>query len=96
MDLRAVMSSFFGGLPRNGSKGSLEEGVVDYVSLIVFALNDPITGKNFAFSGFGEDGSGASALLGFYEERSASPKGLQCVTPDGVVLPTRSISALWI
>jgi hypothetical protein len=86
------VTPFFGGLPWHGGKGPLEEGVIDDVTLVIFALDDPVAWENLAFSSVCEDRCGASALLGFYQEGSAGPKGLQLSTPDGVVLPTRSIS----
>ena len=56
------MATFTRWFPRDGGKGALEEGVVDDVSLAIFAFNDPIAGIGFALSGVGEDEGGVEAL----------------------------------
>ena len=70
------MSSFVRRLPRDGSEGALEEGVVDDVALVVFAFDDPVSRIGFAVAAVSEDGGGMSALRGIYEKRSAGTKGV--------------------
>ena len=93
-ELAAVVSSFVCGFPGDGRKGSLEEGVVDDVALVVFAFDDPVSGIGFAMAEVGKDGGGLSALGGIYEKRSAGPKGVHFSSPGGVVQPTIYISLL--
>ena len=68
------MTAFVGGLPWDGGKGALEEGVVDDVALVVLAFNDPVAGKGFALSGVGEDDGGLEALRGVYQKGPAGAK----------------------
>jgi hypothetical protein len=86
--LTAVLSTFVWGLPGDGGEGALEEGVVDDVTLVVFAFDDPVAGEGFTMAGVGEDGRGLSALRGVYEKRSAGPKGVHFSSPGGVAKPT--------
>ena len=69
--LTAVVAAFAGGFPGDGSKGALEEGVVDDVAFVIFSFDDPVAGIGFALSGVGEDRGGAEALGGVDEKRSA-------------------------
>jgi hypothetical protein len=85
------VTPFFGGLPWHGGEGPLEEGVIDDVTLVIFALDDPVAWENLAFSSVCEDRCRASALLGFYQEGSAGPKGLQGGSPAGDVRPASII-----
>ena len=75
-ELAAVVSAFAGWLPWDGSKGALEEGVVDDVALVVFAFDDPVAGISLALTGVGEDEGGVEALGGTDEKRSAGAKGV--------------------
>ena len=88
------MAAFARGLPGDGGEGALEEGVVDDVALAVFALDDPVTGKDFALTGVGEDEGGIRALFGVYQKGPAGTEGVQSRSPDGVVLPKKYISSL--
>jgi hypothetical protein len=45
--LAAVVAAFVGWFPSDGSEGALEEGVVNYVALVIFALDDPVAGIGF-------------------------------------------------
>jgi hypothetical protein len=92
--LCTVVAPFVGWLPWNGNEGALEEGVVDDVALAIFALDDPVTGEDFALAGVGEDEGGICALFSVYQKRSAGPEGVQSSSPVGVVLPTRYMSSL--
>jgi hypothetical protein len=92
--LTAVVASFVCGLPGDGGEGALEKGVIHYVALVVFALDDPVAGKDFALTCIREDDGCVSALFCFYKKGSAGPKGLQLSSPDGVVQPTVLISLL--
>ena len=75
-ELAAVVSSFVRRLPGDGGEGALEEGVVDDVTLVIFAFDDPVAGVGFAMAAVSEDGDGVSALCGMYEKRSAGTKGV--------------------
>ena len=92
--LCTVVAPFVGWLPWDGNKGALEEGVIDDVTLVVFALDDPVAGKDFALTGVGEDKGGIFALLCVYQKGPAGTEGVQSSSPVGVVLPTRYISSL--
>jgi hypothetical protein len=74
--LAAVVAAFAGRLPGDGGKGALEEGVVDDVTLVVFAFDDPVAGIGFALAGVGEDEGGVEALGRIYEKRSAGTEGV--------------------
>jgi hypothetical protein len=63
------------GLPGDGRKSTLEEGVVYNITFMVFALNDPVTGPNIAHSKIGRDRRGFFALRGAYQKWSAGAKG---------------------
>jgi hypothetical protein len=82
------LSTFVCGLPGDGGEGALEKGVVDDITLVVFAFNDPVAGKGFTMAGVGEEGRWLSALRGVYEKRSSGPKGVHFSSPGGVVEPT--------
>jgi hypothetical protein len=58
------VAAFPGWFPRDGGKRALEEGVVDDVTLVIFAFDDPIAGVGSALSGVGEDEGGVKALCG--------------------------------
>jgi hypothetical protein len=88
-ELASVVAPFVRSLPWDGGEGALEEGVVDDVALVVFAFDDPVAWIGFTLAAIGEDGGGLGALCGVYEKGSASTKGIQFSSPDGVVLPTR-------
>lgn len=92
--LTAVVASFVCGLPGDGGEGALEKGVIHNVAFVVFALDDPVAGEDFALTYIGEDDGCVLALFCFYQKRSAGPKGLQLSSPDGVVQPTMLISLL--
>ena len=92
--LCTVVAPFVGWLPWNGNKGALEEGVIDDIALAIFALDDPVTGEDFALAGVGEDEGGICALFSVYQKRSAGPEGVQSSSPVGGVLLTRSMSSL--
>jgi len=92
--LGAVVSAFVGGFPGNGGEGTLKEGVVDDVALVIFAFDDPVAGKGFAMAGVGEDDGVLVALCGVYEHGSAGAKGVHFNSPCGVVKPTISIFPL--
>ena len=64
--LAAVVTAFVGGLPGDGGKGALKEGVIDDVALVIFAFDDPVAGVGFALSGVGEDHGGVLALCCVY------------------------------
>ena len=64
--LASVVTPFFGGLPGDGGKGSLEEGVIHDVALVIFAFDDPVAGVSFALSGVCEDDGGVLALRCVY------------------------------
>lgn len=70
------MTAFVRWLPWDGGEGALEEGVVDDVSLVIFAFNDPVAGVGFSLAGVGENGSALLALRGVYEKRSTGSKGV--------------------
>ena len=93
-ELCAVVASFVGWIPWDGNEGALEEGVIDDIALVIFALDDPVTGEDFALAGVGEDEGGICALFSVYQKRSAGTEGVQSSSPVGVVLPTRYISSL--
>jgi hypothetical protein len=93
-ELCTVVASFVGWIPRDGNESALEEGVIDDVALVIFALDDPVTGKDFALAGVGEDEGGICALLCVYQKGSAGAEGAQSSSPVGVVRPTRYISSL--
>ena len=76
-ELTAVVASFVHGLPWDGGKGALEESVVDYITLVVFAFDDPVAGKELAFTNIGEDGGWFAALFCLYKKWSAGPKCFQ-------------------
>jgi hypothetical protein len=61
-ELAAVVATFARWFPRDGSKGALEEGVVDDVAFVILAFDDPVAGVSFALSGVGEDEGGVEAL----------------------------------
>src|ERR1700722_5403459 len=61
-ELAAVVATFARWFPRDGSKGALEEGVVDDVAFVILAFDDPVTRVSFALSGVGEDEGGVEAL----------------------------------
>ena len=86
--LGAVVSAFVGGFPGNGGEGTLKEGVVDDVALVIFAFDDPVAGEGFTMSGVGEDGGGLGALRGVYKKRSAGAKSVHFSSPGGAVMPT--------
>lgn len=73
----AVAAPFVHGLPWDRSEGALEEGIVYYIALVVFAFDDPVAGQDFALTNIGEDDGWLSALFCFYEKRSAGPKCFQ-------------------
>ena len=93
-ELCAVVATFVGWIPWDRSEGALEEGVIDDVALVIFALDDPVAGKDFALTGVGEDEGGICALFSVYQKGSAGPKAVQSSSPVGVVLSTRYISSL--
>ena len=93
-ELCTVVAPLVGWLPWDGNKGALEEGVIDDIALAIFALDDPVAGKDFALTGVGEDEGGICALFSVYQKRSAGPEGVQSSSPVGAVLPTRSMSSL--
>ena len=64
--LASVVTPFFGGLPGDGGKGALEEGVIHDVALVIFAFDDPVAGIGFALSGICEDDGGVLALCCVY------------------------------
>ena len=92
--LCTVVASLVGWFPWDGSEGALEESVIDDVALVIFALDDPVAGKDFALTGVGEDEGGICALFSVYQKRSAGPEGVQSSSPVGGVLLTRSMSSL--
>ena len=84
--LAAVVTAFAGRFPGNGGKGALEEGVVDDVTLVVFAFDDPVAGIGFALAGVGKDESGVEALGCIHEKRSAGAKGVHQSLLSALVL----------
>src|SRR5580704_3204916 len=72
--LAAVVTAFVGGLPGDRGKGSLEEGVVDDVALVIFSFDDPVAGIGFALSGVGEDEGRVEALCGVDKKGPAGAK----------------------
>jgi hypothetical protein len=76
-ELTAVVAPFVRGFPGDRREGALEERVIHYVALVVFAFNDPVARKHFALTGVGEDEGCMPALCCFYQKRSAGPKGFQ-------------------
>jgi hypothetical protein len=92
--LCAVVASFVGGVPRDGSERSLEEGIIDDVALVILAFDDPVTGKDFTLAVVGEDDGRICALACVYQKGSAGPERFQSSSPVGVVRPTGSISSL--
>ena len=91
----AIIASFVRRFPRDWGKCSLEEGVVNYVTLVIFAFDDPVAGKDFALPAIGEDYACMRALLGLYKKWSAGPEGFHLIfSPSGVVQPPRCISSL--
>jgi hypothetical protein len=70
------VAAFGGRLPGDGSKGALEEGVVDDVTLVIFAFDDPVAWVGFALSGVSEDEGGVEALGGVDEKRSAGAEAV--------------------
>ena len=72
--LATVVAAFAGWFPGDRGKGALEEGVVDDVTLVVLAFNDPVAGIGFALSGVGEDGGGVEALRCVDEKGPAGTK----------------------
>jgi hypothetical protein len=72
--LAAVVAAFPGGLPGDRRKGALEEGVVDDISFVIFAFDDPVAGIGFSLSGVGEDEGGVEALRGVDEKGPAGAK----------------------
>lgn len=93
-ELCTVVAPLVGWLPWDGNEGALEEGVIDDVALVIFALDDPVAGKDFALTGVGEDEGGICALFSVYQKGSAGPKAVQSSSPVGVDLPTRYMSSL--
>lgn len=92
--LCTVVAPFVGWLPWDGNEGALEKGVIDDVALVIFALDDPVTGEDFSLAGVGEDEGGICTLFGVYQKGSAGPEGVQSSSPVGVVLSTRYMSSL--
>ena len=74
--LAAVVAAFARRLPGDGGKSALEEGVVDDVTLVVFAFDDPVAGIGFALAGVSEDEGGVEALSRIYKKWSAGAKGV--------------------
>ena len=72
----AVVTAFIGWFPWDRGEGALEEGVVDDVTLVVFAFDDPVAGVGFALAGVGVDQSGVETLCGVDEKGSAGSKGV--------------------
>jgi hypothetical protein len=70
-------------IPWDGDEGALEEGVVDDITLVIFALDDPVAGKDFALADVGEEEGGVFALSCLYEEGSAGSERVQSSSPDG-------------
>jgi hypothetical protein len=68
------VAAFARGLPGDRGKGALEEGVVDDISFVIFAFNDPVAGIGFPLSGVGEDEGGVEALRGVDEKGPAGAK----------------------
>ena len=93
-ELCTVVAPLVGWLPWDGNEGALEEGVIDDVTLVIFALDDPVAGKDFALTGISKDEGGIFALLCVYQKGPAGTEGVQSSSPVGVVLPTRYISSL--
>jgi len=73
------VAAFTGGFPRYGSEGTLEEGVVDDVTLAVFAFDDPVSGIGFALAGVGKDKGGVEALGGVHQERAAGAEAVHLI-----------------
>ena len=73
------MASFVCGLPRDGCEGSLEESVVDDVTLAVFSFDDPVAGIGFALAAVSEDGSGVGTLCCVDQKGPASTKGVHSI-----------------
>ena len=79
--LCAVVASFIGWIPWDGNEGALEEGVIDDVALVIFALDDPIAGKHLALASVGEDEGGICALPCVYQKGPAGAEGVQSISP---------------
>ena len=77
--LTAVLSTFVWGLPGDGGEGALEEGVVDDVTLAVFAFDDPVSGIGFALAGVGKDKGRVEALGGVHQERAAGAEAVHLI-----------------
>ena len=84
--LAAVVAAFAGGLPGNGGEGALEEGVVDDVTFVIFAFDDPVAGIGFALAGVGKDEGGMEALSRIYKKRPAGTKGVHRTLLSAFVL----------
>jgi hypothetical protein len=82
--LCAVGTSFaWWRIPWDGDEGALEEGIVDDVALVIFALDNPVAGKDFALTDVGEDEGGIFALACVYQKGSAGSERFQSSSPVG-------------
>jgi hypothetical protein len=81
-DSAAVLFSFFGRLPEHRGKRTLKEGVVDDVLLVIFAVDDPVTGVNLTLSQIGSDRGRVTALTRRYQQRSSCTKSIHGLAPS--------------
>ncbi len=90
--LGSVVASFVGCVPWDGNEGALEEGIIDDVALVIFALDDPVTGKDFALAGVGEDEGGICALCCVYQKGPAGSERFQSSSPCRRVFVRQDLS----
>jgi hypothetical protein len=77
-----VLFSLFDRFRGDRYKRALEESVVHYILLAIFAFNDPVSNTNLTLSEIGNDPGIVGTLPRLYQEWSACAKRIHGLAPS--------------